>query len=147
MKPGVEPLRRVRRDHLHREHVAQLVKEGGRVGLGGEIAALVAPIGPGASQPVEDLAGIDLGTVALGFRQLGQFGVVGNRAPRKEGTSFSSTFFRRAGTPALRKYFCAITSEATCDQNWGTSTFSRRKTTEPSGFLISDVVNLKSIPA
>jgi hypothetical protein len=24
-----------------------------------------------------------------------------------EGTEFSSTFFRRAGTPALRKYFCA----------------------------------------
>ena len=38
------------------------------------------------------------------------------RAPerhRKEGTAFSSTFFRRAGTPALRKYFWARTSVAT----------------------------------
>ena len=33
----------------------------------------------------------------------------------QEGTVSSSTFFRRAGTPALRKYFCASTSEATCD--------------------------------
>src|SRR6516164_10011410 len=64
-----------------------------------------------------------------------------------EGTVSSSTFFSRAATPALRKYFCASTSEATCDQSAGTSTFSRRKTTDPSGFLISDVVNLKSIPA
>ena len=73
--------------------------------------------------------------------------VSGTERHRKDGTVSSSTFFRRAATPALRKYFWASTSEATCDQNWGTSTFSRRNTTEPSGFLISDVVNLKSIPA
>ncbi len=60
---------------------------------------------------------------------------------RNEGTEFSSTFFRRAGTPALRKYFCASTSEATCDQKSGTSTLSSLKTIEPSGFLISLVVS------
>ena len=53
------------------------------------------------------------------------------------GTSFSSNFFNNLGTPALRKYFCARTSQATCDQPAGTSMSSRRKTTEPSGFLIS----------
>ena len=52
---------------------------------------------------------------------------------RKEGTVSSSTFFSRGGTPALRKYFCASTSDATCDQNSGTSTFSALNTTEPSG--------------
>ena len=60
---------------------------------------------------------------------------------------FSSTFLRREGTPALRKYFCAKTSEATCDQNSGTSTLSSLKTMEPSGFLISDVVSRNAMPA
>ena len=59
----------------------------------------------------------------------------------KDGTAFSSTFFRRAGTPALRKYFCASTSEATCDQDSGTSTLSSLNTTEPSGLRISLVVS------
>ncbi len=61
----------------------------------------------------------------------------------QEGTSFSSTFFSRAGTPALRKYFCARTSAATCDQNSGTSTLSSWNTTEPSGLRISLVVSRK----
>ena len=39
--------------------------------------------------------------------------------------------------PALRKYFCASTSTATCDQAPGTSISSSRKTTEPSGLRIS----------
>ena len=65
----------------------------------------------------------------------------------QEGTVSSSTFFRRAGTPALRKYFCAMTSAATCDQAVGTSTLSARKTTEPSGLRISLVVSRNSMPA
>ena len=56
---------------------------------------------------------------------------------RKEGTPVSSTFLRRSGTPALRKYFWASTSQATCDQASGTPMPSRRKTTEPSGLRIS----------
>src|SRR3569832_2333448 len=46
VQAGVEPLRRVRRDHLHGEHVAQLVVERLGVLVGGEILALPAPIGP-----------------------------------------------------------------------------------------------------
>ncbi len=65
----------------------------------------------------------------------------------QDGTVSSSTFFRRAGTPALRKYFCASTSEATCDQNSGTSTFSARNTTEPSGLRISLVVRRNAMSA
>ncbi len=39
----------------------------------------------------------------------------------QDGTSFSSTRFRRAGTPALRKYFWARMSPATWLQRAGTS--------------------------
>jgi hypothetical protein len=46
------------------------------------------------------------------------------------GTSF-------AGTPARRKYFCAKTSQATCDHDSGTMIASWRNTTEPSGLRIS----------
>ncbi len=66
---------------------------------------------------------------------------------RNDGTVSSSTFFSARGTPALRKYFCASTSEATCDQNAGTSTLSALNTTEPSGLRISDVVSRNSISA
>ena len=40
----------------------------------------------------------------------------GTERHSQDGTVSSSTFFSRAGTPALRKYFCAMTSAATCDQ-------------------------------
>src|SRR3989344_3459623 len=43
------------------------------------------------------------------------------------------------GTPALRKYFCARMSVATCDHDCGTSTSFISKTMLPSGFLIIDV--------
>ena len=81
------------------------------------------------------------------LRQRGQRRLVRDRSPEEEGTLSSSTFFSRAGTPALRKYFCASTSEATCDQKAGTSTSSARNTTEPSGFLISLAVKRNSISA
>src|SRR3546814_17798696 len=48
VQPGVEPLRRVRRAHLACQHIAHLVVVGAGVLLGIEIAALPAPIGPGA---------------------------------------------------------------------------------------------------
>jgi len=79
--------------------------------------------------------------------RLASASVSGTERHSQDGTVSSSTFFSRAATPALRKYFCASTSEATCDQKSGTSTFSRRNTIEPSGLRISDVVNLKSNPA
>ena len=72
VQAGVEPLRRVRRHHLHRQHVAVLVEERLRVGFGGEIAALPAPIGPGAGEPVEHLLAGCFADEALGLRQLGR---------------------------------------------------------------------------
>ena len=61
----------------------------------------------------------------------------------QEGTCVSSMRCRRAGTPALRKYFWARMSAATALQCSGTAKFSHLKTTEPSGFLISDVARRK----
>src|SRR5207245_1340056 len=55
------------------------------------------------------------------------------------GTPGSTTFFSAAGRPALRKYFCARISVATCDQPCGTRALFISKTTEPSGLRIIDV--------
>ena len=49
------------------------------------------------------------------------------------------------GTPALRKYFWAKTSDATCDHDAGTSRSARWNTTVPSGLRISLVVLVNSI--
>src|SRR5581483_1632935 len=82
VQAGVEPLRRVRRDHLHGKHVAELVMEGGGVVFRGEIAALPAPIGPAAGEAVEHLLGGELADKALFLRQAFQRLGVGDRAPQ-----------------------------------------------------------------
>jgi hypothetical protein len=82
VQPGVEPLRRVRRDHLLGQHVAQLVEEGGGVFFRREVAALPAPIGPAAGEAVEHLLGAELADIALAFGEQGQRLGVGHRAPQ-----------------------------------------------------------------
>ena len=82
MKPGVEPLRRVRRDHLLGEHEAQLVEERLRVFFRREILALPAPIGPAAGEAIEHLLGRELADETLGFREQGERLGVGHRAPQ-----------------------------------------------------------------
>ena len=57
MHAGVEPLRRVGRCHLHRQHVTHFVIIGEGVLLACEVSAFPAPIGPGAGQPVKNLLG------------------------------------------------------------------------------------------
>ena len=54
---SVEPLWRVRCGHLRGQHVAHLVIIGAGVLLVGEIAALPAPVGPGAGKAVKHLLG------------------------------------------------------------------------------------------
>ncbi len=56
----IEPLGAVRRRHLARQHVQQLVVEGGRVFLRVEIARSLAPFGPCIGEPMEDLSGVGL---------------------------------------------------------------------------------------
>ena len=85
MQPGVEPLRRVRCRHLHRQHVDVLVEERAGVLFRIEIAALPAPIGPGAGEPLEHLLRRLLADAALLLRQRRQRRLVGNRAPQPGG--------------------------------------------------------------
>jgi len=59
------------------------------------------------------------------------------------GTPGSATRSVRAGTPALRKYFCASTSTATCDQPSGARRSFISKTTLPSGLAIREVRGTK----
>ena len=121
VEPGVEPLRRVRRAHLPRQHVA-ISSESAGILLGVEIAAFPAPIGPGAGEPVEHLAGIGLAAgslLVLGKRSKRLS--IGLPAPQPCRHIFLSTGLSRAGTPALRKYFWARMSQATWLHSAGTS--------------------------
>jgi hypothetical protein len=81
-QPGVEPLRRIGRRHLHGEHEAQFVEEGARVAFGIEVAALPAPIGPGAGQAVEHLLGRGLADGAGLLVKKRKRLRVGGRAPQ-----------------------------------------------------------------
>src|SRR5438876_11721312 len=81
VEPGVEPLRRVRRADLARQHQPDLVIKGPGVVLGIEIAALPAPIGPGPGHPVEDLAGACLTAVAGAPGQRCETPLVGGSPP------------------------------------------------------------------
>ena len=87
MEAGVEPLRRIGRGHLAREHEAHLVVIGARVLLAVEIAGLPAPIGPGAGEAVEHLLRRGLGAHALVLRQRAQRRLVGDRAPQERGNA------------------------------------------------------------
>ncbi len=82
VKAGVEPLRRVRRRLLRRQHEAQLVAEGAGVVLGIEVAALPAPVRPGAGQPVEHLLGAALAAASLRLGQRRERLLVGGAAPQ-----------------------------------------------------------------
>ena len=82
VQAGVEPLRRVRRDHLLGQHEAQFVEEGLRVFFRREVVALPAPIGPAAGEAVEHLLGAELADETFGFGEEGQRLGVGHRAPQ-----------------------------------------------------------------
>ena len=56
VQPGVEPLRAIGGRHLVGQHEAHFVEKGAGVVFLVKIAALPAPIGPGSSQAVKDLA-------------------------------------------------------------------------------------------
>ncbi len=70
VEAGIEPLRRVGHAHLLRQHEAGLVVIGPRIGLAVEIAALPAPVGPGAGEPVEHFLGARLRARARRGRQV-----------------------------------------------------------------------------
>ena len=70
MQAGVEPLRAVRRGLLGGQHEAHLVIEGAGIGFAVEIAALPAPIGPGAGEAIENLLGGVLADALIAVRLL-----------------------------------------------------------------------------
>ena len=80
VQAGVEPLGRIGSRHLPGQHVAHLVVIGLGVGLGVEIAALPAPIGPGAGETVEDLARVGLPAETAVLRQFRHAVLVGGAA-------------------------------------------------------------------
>ena len=85
VQPGVEPLRAVRRCHLTGQHEAHLVIIGAGVCLGGEIAALPTPIGPGPRKTVEHLLGRGFAHDPVSLGQLGKLRLVGHRPPQEFG--------------------------------------------------------------
>ena len=105
MQAGVEPLRRIGRHHLHRQHVAVLVEEGVRVGFRGEVAALPAPIGPGAGKPVEHLLAGGFADEALFLRQRGERLFVGDAAPQPGGNGLLLDLFQARGHARLTEIF------------------------------------------
>ena len=105
VQAGVEPLRRIRRDHLLGEHVAQLVVEGVRVFLGGEVGTLPAPIGPAAGEAVEHLLGRQLGDEALFLGQGGQRLGVGHRAPQPRRHGLFFDLLQTGGDAGLAEIF------------------------------------------
>ena len=83
VEPGVEPLRRIGRGDLARQHEAHLVVIGARVLLAVEIAGLPAPVGPGAGEPVEHLPGRDFRDIALVPREILERLLVRDRPPQE----------------------------------------------------------------
>src|ERR1044072_312852 len=82
VQAGVEPLRRVGCTDLRRQHEAMLVEEGAGIVFAVEVAALPAPVGPGAGHTLEHLARAGLAAEALGLRQFGEGGFVRDRTPQ-----------------------------------------------------------------
>ncbi len=101
----VEPLRRVRGNALRGEHVGKFVLEGGSVFLGSEILALPAPVGPGAGETVEDLAGVGFRAVALTLgERLEGFGI-GHGAPQEGGNVVLLHLLQARGHAGLAEIF------------------------------------------
>ncbi len=105
VQPGIEPLRRVRRPHLARQHQPDLIVKGGGVGFAVEIAALPAPIGPGPGHAVKDLAGIGLAAKPGVFGQCGERRFVGTAAPQPRWHAVLGDGFERRRDAGLAEIF------------------------------------------
>ena len=81
VQPGVEPLRRVRRGHLRRQHVAVSSKKA-RASASEKVAALPAPVGPAAGEPIEDLLARGFADEAIASPAVLQGFFVGDAAPQ-----------------------------------------------------------------
>ena len=102
---GVEPLRRIGRGHLVGQHVAHFIVEAPGILLAGKIAALPAPIGPGAGQPVEHLLDAGLMDITLILRQFFQRLLVLGMAPQEFRDAFLFDRFQRRRDARLAEIF------------------------------------------
>src|ERR1700730_3134417 len=100
---GVEPLRRVWRRHLHREHVDEFVEEGARIRFGVEIGPFPSPVGPGAGEPLENLFCRMLSGSALLLGQGLKSLVVRNRAAKPRRNALFIDRFEPDGHTCLAK--------------------------------------------
>ena len=105
MEAGVEPLRRIGRRHLAREHEAHLVVIGARVLFAVEIAGLPSPIGPGAGEAVEHLLRRNLRAHALVLGERAQRRLVGDRAPQERGNALLLDALHARGDAGFAEIF------------------------------------------
>src|SRR5438876_9295711 len=96
VQAGVEPLGRIRRGFLSREHVSQFVEEGVGIRLMVEVAALPAPIGPGSGETIEYLL-----SRVFAYR----FVAVRGFAPEELGNAFLRHRFQRGRDSGLAEIF------------------------------------------
>src|SRR5690606_40556276 len=64
------------------QHVAEFVEERARVIFGGEVAALPAPVRPGAGKTIKDLPRVRFAAITLVLGQFGQRGLVRHGPPQ-----------------------------------------------------------------
>ncbi len=105
VQAGVEPLRGIGGNALGGEHVAQLVIEGAGVVFGREIAALPAPVCPGAGEAIKNLARIHFRAKAVVFGQLGEGLFVGDRTPQPGGDVVFFDLLEDLGDTGLAEIF------------------------------------------
>ena len=105
MQAGVEPLRRIGRGNLAREHGAEFFIEGEGVVFCIEIFALPAPIGPGAGKAVEHVGRRLFRAVALFLRQFGECLFIGNRTPQEGGDVVFLDPLQPSGNARLAEIF------------------------------------------
>src|SRR5690606_41707344 len=72
---------------------------------GREMAALPAPVGPGAGEAVEDLGGAGLAGVALGLGKFRERFLVRDRTPEELGHALLADPLQRRGNAALAEVF------------------------------------------
>ena len=82
VQTGIEPLRRIRRTDLCRQHVTVLVVKGAGIIFAVEVSAFPSPVGPGAGHAFEHLPGGALAAVACSFGQGGERDVVRAGSPQ-----------------------------------------------------------------
>ena len=147
VEPGVEPLRRIGRRHLPRQHEAQLIEKGGRVSFRIEIFAFPAPIGPGPGETVEDLLRRGLAPSCVPISAGCQRLLVRSGAPQKSGHAVFGHPLQPGGNSRLAEIFLREHVRGDLTPGGRNLDAVREKTIDPSGLRISLFVVRNAISA